>query len=218
MRDKYASLAALKAELRDELDYRVRILDRWSWSTILAPHGGFIEAGTSALARATAGRSYNFYDFQGLQISSPLDLHVTSSRFRDPLLTPLLRRSFAAVSFHCMGRSGESVIWLGGLNATLKGLVLENLRKQGFSVNPDSPLYRGESPNNIVNQVCHKGVQLELSEELIEELFVGARFHSGNTKLQTTERFDALVYAVRLSLRQYRQQRGLPFGQQIVVE
>lgn len=207
MRDKYASLAALKAELRDEQDYRVRLLDRWSWATIIAPHGGFIEAGTSALARATAGRNYNYYDFQGLQAENPLDLHITSTRFRDPLLSPILRRSCAALSYHCMGPVGEPIIWLGGLDLVLKDIVLENLRKNGFVLNPDSPRYRGESPNNVVNLACNKGVQLELSQELMSELFAGESFHSSGFYLPA-ERFNLLVQAVRLSLRQYKQRRG----------
>lgn len=204
MKDKYSSLAALKAELRELRDYQIRLLDRWSWATILSPHGGYIEPGTSALARATAGGNYNYFDFQGLQSDAGMDLHVTSTRFRDPALGALLKRSCTAVSFHCMGKSEESVIWLGGLNKDLKAIVLENLRKAGFSVNPESPRYRGESVNNVVNLVCHKGVQLELSEELIHELFVGAAFTPGLAPLKT-ERFNALVAAMRLSLRQYRQ-------------
>ena len=206
MRDKYSSLAALKADLRENQDFQIRLLDRWSWATILSPHGGYIEAGSSALARATAGGNYNYFDFQGLRSTDAMDLHVTSTRFRDPMLSELMKRSCSAVSFHCMGKAGESVIWLGGLNKDLKAIVLANLRKRGFSVNPDSPLYRGESVNNVVNLVCHKGVQLELSEELMKELFEGAAFIPGKVST-TTPRFDALVSAVRLSLRQYFQQR-----------
>lgn len=204
MRDKYSSLAALKADLREKRDYQVRILDRRSWATILAPHGGYIEAGTSALARATAASNYNYFDFQGLLSTDAMDLHVTSTKFRDPLLGNLLKQSCTAVSFHCMGKTGEHVIWLGGLNKELKAIVLHNLRDVGFSVNPDSPRYRGESMNNVVNLVKHKGVQLELSQELMNELFVGAAFAPGKS-CTTTERFLALTTAVRLSLRQYRQ-------------
>lgn len=204
MRDKYSSLAALKADLREKRDYQVRLLDRRSWATIMAPHGGYIEAGTSALARASAGSNYNYFDFQGLRNTNAMDLHVTSTKFRDPLLAGLLKHSCTAVSFHCMGKAGERVIWLGGLNAELKAIVLQNLRAAGFSVNPDSPRYRGESLNNVVNLVHHKGVQLELSQELINELFVGAAF-APCKNVVTTARFLALTRAVRLSLRQYRQ-------------
>lgn len=206
MRDKYSSLAALKADHRENLDYQIRLLDRWSWATIIAPHGGFIEPGTSALARATAGRNYNYFDFQGLRSTAAMDLHVTSTRFRDPALGDLLKRSCTAVSFHCMGKAGEPVIWLGGLNKDLKAIVLGNLRNAGFSVNPDSPRYRGESVNNVVNLVRHQGVQLELSEELIQELFDGPAFVPGRTSVPTA-RFDALTMSMRLSLRQYRHQQ-----------
>ncbi len=209
MRDKYSSLAALKAALREKRDYQVRLLDRRSWATILAPHGGFIEAGTSALARATAASNYNYFDFQGLRSTDAMDLHVTSTKFRDPLLTSLLKHSDTAVSFHCMGKAGERVIWLGGLNAELKAIFLQNLRAAGFSVNPDSPRYRGESMNNVVNLVHHKGVQLELSQELMDDLFVGGAFDPDKSA-DTTALFLALTRAVRLSLRQYRQKMRAP--------
>lgn len=204
--DKYQSLAALKAALQERIDYRVRILDRNSSVTVISPHGGFIEAGTSAIAREVAGRVYNLYDFQGLRQTQPQELHVTSTRFRDSPLTALLAKSQFAVSIHCMGDSGADVIWLGGLNLQLKQIVLDQLRQAGFEVNPDSPMYRGESPNNIVNLTACKGVQLELSEELLSSMFNGPRFLESGRRPQGDTRFESLVQALRLSIKTYRKQ------------
>lgn len=202
--DKYQSLAALKAALQDRIDYRVRVLDRRSKITVISPHGGFIEAGTSAIAREVAGRSYNLYDFQGLRKTLPSELHVTSTRFRDQPLSALLKKSQFAISLHCMGDSGTDIIWLGGLNMRFKALVLANLRSTGFAVNPDSPMYRGESPANIVNLPELKGVQLELSEELLSGMFDGPRFRENGRAPQGNARFDALVRSLRKSIAAYR--------------
>jgi phage replication-related protein YjqB (UPF0714/DUF867 family) len=201
--DKFPSLAALKEQLGTDV-FRKRVCDRRSDITIIAPHGGFIEAGTSAIAKAIAGRRYNLFDFQGLQRENPLDLHVTATNFRDRQLTGLLDKSIAAVSIHGMGEQHHKDIWLGGLNGKLKGLVLEKLRERRFDVNPDSPMYRGESPRNVVNLARNQGVQLELSNELLAELFVKTRFTTGGRCPKTTARFADLVAAVQEAIRLYR--------------
>lgn len=201
--DKYHSLAALKAALKENVDYRVALFKRKSWATIMSPHGGFIEPGTSALAKAVAADIYNLYDFQGLRKEAGQDLHVTATRFRDPLLTPVLRRSCVAVSFHSMGPSGQAIVWLGGRNRLLKDLVLQKLREKSFAVNPDSPRYRGESPKNLVNLACHEGVQLELSDELIAELFPDGGFSLESEEVRTSACFDEFVKAINLALADY---------------
>lgn len=212
MKDKYASLAALQAVHRENSDYRIVTQDRRSWATILSPHGGYIEPGSSAIARAVSARNYNYFDFQGLRLEDAMDLHVTSTRFREPLLCKLLSQSSVALAIHSMGKANEPVVWLGGLNRTLKAIVLHNLLASGFAVNPDSHRYRGESPKNVVNLTADLGVQLELSEELMQQLFVAERFSLKKQRLQTTEQFDVLVKALRLSLRQYRQGKSAAVG------
>lgn len=194
--DKFSSLAALKEQLGTSA-FRIRTSDRRSKITIIAPHGGFIEAGTSALAHKISGREYNLFDFQGLRRENPHELHVTATNFRDRQLTSMLDRSIAAVSIHGMGPQQTTDIWLGGLNRELKALVEAELKSNGFSVNPDSPMWRGESPRNVVNLPVNHGVQLELSNELLADLFVGRRFTHGGRCPKTTKRFDALVTAVR---------------------
>lgn len=207
--DKYQSLTALKAALRARIDYRIRVVDRNSWITIIAPHGGFIDAGTSAIARTLADRSYNLYDFQGLRRENAAELHVTSTRFRDSELSKLLKNSQTALAVHWMGSCHEPVIWLGGLNKSLKDKVLIHLRTAGFSVNPDSPRYRGESLNNIVNLPSQYGVQLEISDELMARLFQGATFLECGRKPKTTAEFHQLVKALREALCEYRAETAL---------
>lgn len=200
--DRYTSLAALKEQLGEDV-FRIRVLDRRSNVTVIAPHGGYIEAGTSAIARAVAGPEYNLFDFQGLRRENPQELHVTATNFRHRRLAVMLDDSLTAVSIHGMGTQHHKDIWLGGLNKQLKQLVLEQLRAQGFAVNPDSPRYRGESPRNVVNLTKNAGVQLELSDELMTELFVGSRYTPSGRCPRTTAKFAALVKAIRDAIALY---------------
>jgi phage replication-related protein YjqB (UPF0714/DUF867 family) len=200
--DKYASLADLTAALGTSV-YRIRALDRRSPVTITSVHGGQIEKGTSAIARAIAGRNYNLFDFQGLKRDHPPELHVTATRFRHPTLTRLLHASSFAVSIHGMGNTGNQTIWLGGLNAQLKQLTLAELQSAGFSVEPDSPKYRGESPRNIVNLPRLHGVQLELPLELTNTMFCGPAFLQNGRKPPTNQLFDAFTAAICKAVRRF---------------
>src|SRR5262249_41225102 len=131
-------------------------------------------------------------------------MHVTATRFRDPLLAKLLESSLTAVSVHGMGTCSSEVLWLGGLNVELKEFALASLRQHGIAVDPDAPRYRGESAVNLVNLPRMKGVQLELSDELIATLFTGTRLFSPRGRCpKTTERFDALVQSISLALEKY---------------
>jgi phage replication-related protein YjqB (UPF0714/DUF867 family) len=211
MADKFPSVAALMERLGSQA-YRIVYLDRRGRKTggrsmripaaqitIIAPHGGFIEAGTSAIAAAVAGKGFNLFDFQGLQKERPEELHVTSTRFRHPVLSELLENSATAISIHGMGDQGHKTIWLGGLNRQLKEFALQNLRLAGFSVNPNSPRYRGVNPLNVVNTARGLGIQLELPNELLGDFFVGARFHPARP-VRTTDRFTALVRSLQTSI------------------
>ncbi|SRR5579885_1483890 len=201
MPDKYQSVSALKRDLGPGA-YRIRRLDRGSRITVIAPHGGFIDPGSSAVARAVAGREHNLFDFQGLREDLAADMHVTATRFRDPALTPLLAACEAAVSVHWMGNQGAAMIWLGGRNWRLKVLVLKELTAAGFTVNANGPRYRGESPLNVVNLPRQQGVQLEISEELMCRLFRGKPFHP-RLRARTTVQFTRLVKAVRTAIASY---------------
>lgn len=205
---KYSSLAELKRHELEGVDYRLRARDRGSWATVISPHGGFIDAGTSDIAHAVAGRRYNFFDFQGLKRLQSADLHVTATRFRDPLLDEFLSRSAVAMAIHWMGSSGVSEIWLGGLNGELKAIVRDQLQTVGLKVNTHAPRFRGESPHNVVNLPIQRGVQLEISDELMSALYCnGPRFSPEKRTLKKSDKFYSLVAALKLSLKEYEQIR-----------
>ncbi len=196
--DIYENIPALLAALEEDKDFRIRCFDRKSDVTIISPHGGYIEAGTSHIATAIAGDEYNLFDFQGLQKRRPWELHVTSSRFRHPLLRKLLSRSVTAVSIHGMGTVDSWNIWLGGLNLSLKQRLEKSLTLAGFAVKTDLPKYKGTNPRNVVNLVPDKGVQLELPQDLIEAMFDSKSvFTPTGTRIVTNELFERFATAVR---------------------
>jgi phage replication-related protein YjqB (UPF0714/DUF867 family) len=205
--DVYPNIEALKRAMHRERDYRIRVIDRASSVTIVAPHGGFVDEGTSALARAVAGCNYNLFDFQGLRDVDAFQLHVTSTRFRDPQLGRLLLRSDFAVSLHGMGDEPgqESVIWLGGLNKGLKQLMQQALENEGFNVNPAPPRFRGEHPDNVVNLAQFHGVQLELPLSLRKHMYCGGiTFYRDGKCPKPTAVFARFVRSVRASIAQHQ--------------
>lgn len=205
--DQYTSLDEVKHNFTEGADYRIELFDRQSQATIIAPHGGFIEAGTSAIAAALAKKTFNLFDFQALipdHESSVHMMHVTSTRFRDQALTRLLKSSSFALSVHAMEDEDHAEIWLGGLNAHFKHLVHSNLKAAHFRVNLDSPRYRGESENNVVNLPNLKGVQIEISHKLRKQMFDGrVYFAIDRACAPPTPRFYAFVRVVRRAINTY---------------
>jgi phage replication-related protein YjqB (UPF0714/DUF867 family) len=216
--DTYPSLDQLKKELKDGVDFRTRVLVRNLNTsqaktapvvTVIAPHGGRIDPGTSAIARALAGRNWNLFDFQGLYKADPYRLHVTSTRFRDQRLTQLLEASDLAIGVHSMSDAEHETVWLGGLNRPLKTAVAENLRKRGFLVDTNCPRYRGEDPGNVCNLARNKGIQLELPLGLVKKMFVGnVFFRPFGPHPKTTMLLSVFTQAVRLAVVQFANRAG----------
>ena len=67
MPDRYRRFADLAANECLGVDYRIRVEDRGTPFVILAPHGGWIEPGTSEIAEALAGTDLSFYAFEALK-------------------------------------------------------------------------------------------------------------------------------------------------------
>lgn len=200
-KDYFASLDALKLVHTRWKHYRLRIFDKRSEVTVIAPHGGFIEPGTSFLAKVVAAHDCNLFDFQGLLKTCSMRLHVTSVNFRDPRLSDLLERSKLAVSLHSMGDVGNGEIWVGGLALRAKQDIVKQLRARGFKVRAETPRYKGVHPGNVVNLPSGNGVQLELSNAVLKELFAGGvRFDADDESQNVPPRMKDFVEAVRVGL------------------
>jgi phage replication-related protein YjqB (UPF0714/DUF867 family) len=173
MADRYASFAALAAGEKAGTHYRVICEDRKTPIVIIAPHGGWIEPGTSEIARAIAAEGLSFYLFEGLIAGRPHgDLHIRSHLFDEPAALALVRSAETAIAIHGRANTlGDATVWLGGRNKSQRDAIGSSLRQAGFNVGPASNGLAGEDQSNICNQGSSgAGVQLELPRSLRDEL------------------------------------------------
>ncbi len=196
----YRNFAALAQQERSGIDYDVLVQRARPEFALVAPHGGGIEGGTSELADAIAASDLSFYTFEGLKSSGNTDLHITSTRFDEPMCLTLLASSSVVVTVHGehSTEDGEGV-FLGGLDADLGTEIGEALRRQGFDVRKHSSRnLQGLEPNNLCNRgTTGAGVQLELSRAVRKTLF-DSLTKTGHQR--PTSRFDVFVAAVRRAL------------------
>jgi phage replication-related protein YjqB (UPF0714/DUF867 family) len=164
---------------------------------IIAPHGGGIEAGTSEIAEAIAGEDFSFYGFEGLKSTGNADLHITSTRFDEPMCLLVLGHSSIVLTLH--GEESEDdgeAVFLGGLDTTLGGQLGTALKRKGFDVRKhEDPNLQGRERENLCNRgTSLAGVQLELSRAVRKTMFESLT-RTGRKK--PTERFKVFVNAVR---------------------
>ncbi|WP_457796318.1 poly-gamma-glutamate hydrolase family protein [Methylocystis sp. S23] len=175
MPDQYDSFAALAAREIEGVHYRIHLAARPSPFAIIAPHGGWIEPGTSHVATAIAGADHSLYRFDSLaRRTRETTMHITSTRFDEPRALALVAASEVALSIH--GRKNgddKTAIWVGGLHETLRDEICAALTQSGFTakaVGEGHPL-AGRDPANICNRGRRgAGVQIELPKALRLEL------------------------------------------------
>jgi phage replication-related protein YjqB (UPF0714/DUF867 family) len=173
MADRYASFSALSRHEREGVDYAIVSEDRHSPVAVIAPHGGYIEPGTTEIARAIAGDRLSFYSFVGLRPGRPHgDLHITSRLFDEPRCLALLAHSEVAIAVH--GRTDIDdplLVYLGGLDTALRDRLRETLATKGFEARHDAQRYPGLHARNVCNRGrSGRGVQMELPRSLRRRL------------------------------------------------
>jgi phage replication-related protein YjqB (UPF0714/DUF867 family) len=200
MADTYRNFADLARHERAGIDYGVRLRRDEPTLAIVAPHGGGIEPGTSEIADAVAGETSSFYAFDGLKPKDNAVLHITSTRFDEPLCVLLLSESTKVVTLHGehSEEDGEGV-FMGGLDKELSAAVGRALARAGFDIRVhENPDLQGCDPANLCNRgTSGKGVQIELSKAVRATLF---RSLTREGRRHPTERFDVFVKAVRRAL------------------
>jgi phage replication-related protein YjqB (UPF0714/DUF867 family) len=179
----YGDLARIHAE---GVDYVVHVRHpQESCVAILAPHGGRIEGGTSAVARLIAGEEHALYLFEGLRTAGDNfdQLHLTSHCFDEPRCIELIARCDTVIAVHGYAAAGADVL-LGGRDERLKRELAPALAAHGLSVKTEGHAYPGLDPLNICNRGrSRQGVQMELS-----------------ASLRRTHNWSGLVQAVRAVL------------------
>lgn len=167
MSDQYDCFAALAAREVEGVHYRIRHAARSSPIAVVAPHGGWIEPGTSEATVAIAGDVHSFYCFESLTRRARGDgLHITSTRFDEPQAMQLVAASEIVIGVHGRKNGDDNAsVWVGGLHEPLRDAISAALRDSGFlakSVGEGHPL-AGRDPANICNRGRRRaGVQLEL--------------------------------------------------------
>jgi phage replication-related protein YjqB (UPF0714/DUF867 family) len=154
-------------------------------TTIIAPHGGGIEFGTSELCLAIAGYhpatlavipgtgiTYDYWMFEGLRADNNGVLHVTSSNCDDGVALSLCAEALNALALHGFKASqaglpdDAQVVLVGGRNATLKQHLLGEFAAAGLNAVDAAghPNLDGNDAKNIVNRtLLGMGGHLELT-------------------------------------------------------
>jgi len=189
-------------------------------TTILAPHGGGIEPGTSELCLAVAGYhpanlpqippagvTYDYWMLEGLRDRDNAGLHVTSIGCDDGVAVSLCAGSLNALALHGFRpeppdmSETDQVVLVGGCNTTLRGYLVEGLCKADFDARDAGGHGEldGTAKCNIVNRtLLGMGAQLELSTPLRDAMFTE---HSrSRRKHTTTELFWTFVAVCRDAL------------------
>ncbi|MFJ1753023.1 poly-gamma-glutamate hydrolase family protein [Kitasatospora sp. NPDC088134] len=234
--DLYASNTALYADpaLVEGVDYGRRLRrhlvdDQETGSaalpvrtTVIAPHGGGIEGGTSELclavagyppagpgAAAPAGPVHDFWMFEGLRASGNSALHVTSTHCDDITVRAMCAGSLNVLSLHgCTTaqaglENGAAAVLVGGLNGTLRQYLMEEFAAAGIravTATGDEEI-AGVSPENICNRsLLGAGAQLELTTELRAAMFAPGKNTRTDRAANTLPLFWAFTAAVRTAL------------------
>ncbi|WP_415272663.1 poly-gamma-glutamate hydrolase family protein [Bacillus siamensis] len=196
MKDRYDSFAALSAA---ESEYRIIYEENeGSERIVLAPHGGRIEPGVSELVRAFSDQS-SIYLFEGTKQCGNRSLHLTSTRFDEPLALEKVTAHHYALAFHGYHDRETANTLVGGADLEKARLICDLLREAGFSAELTDMNDRlaGVNPGNIVNRTKRKmGLQLEVSTAQRNALF--SNFGCRGEEYTPTDLFFQYVDAVKL--------------------
>jgi phage replication-related protein YjqB (UPF0714/DUF867 family) len=197
MADKYPDFEALSRNETSGIDFRILVRRARAALAVVAPHGGGIEPGTSEIADAVAAEELSFYAFEGLKSRGNADLHITSTHFNEPLCLTVVTQSEVVLTLHGEDSAADGDgVFLGGLDDDLGTRVRMALEAANFNVrrHPDSRL-QGLEPENVCNRgTSGRGVQLELSRTVREQMFLSL---TREGRKQTTARFRDFVDALR---------------------
>jgi phage replication-related protein YjqB (UPF0714/DUF867 family) len=197
-KDTYKNFKSLSAVEKEGIDFQIWFNKIKSPIAIIAPHGGYIEPGTSEIAISIAGDDFACYSFEGIKPKGNKKyLHITSTNFDEPEGVEICRNSDIVLAVHG-ARENDHFVYVGGRNEDIKNRIIEKLKNDGFNAKEDSTDHSGRDARNICNKCkSTQGLQLEISEGLRKEMFMG--LDPENLKL-TTDVFDKFVNSIRFVL------------------
>ena len=194
--DRYSNYAELGRHQKGGLDFCVTLRSGNSGIAVVAPHGGGIEPGTTEIAEAIAAGEHTFYSFEGLKVSGNRSLHLTSTKFDEPIGMDAIKRARVVLGIHGC-EEHRAIIYIGGLDREIGKKVHRAFEQAGFTVAEHSGL-AGSDPENLCNRgTSGGGVQLEISSGLRRLMFADLSRQGRKT---TTPVFHRFVTAVRQAI------------------
>ncbi|MET8540529.1 poly-gamma-glutamate hydrolase family protein [Kitasatospora sp. NPDC004799] len=201
-------------------------------TTVIAPHGGGIEGGTSELCLAVAGYhpadlapppaagpTYDFWMFEGLRSSNNRELHVTSTRCDDVVARAMCAGSLNVLSLHGCSTAragvepGARAVLVGGLNPDFRRFLMEEFAAAGVRAVTASGREEiaGASPENICNRsLLGMGAQLETTTELRTAMFVQGGKTPADWAARTLPLFWSFTTAVRTAIQRLEATQPVP--------
>ena len=213
MKDKYENFESLRSSRPNA--FSIRNNELAGECLIFTPHGGGIEPGTSEICE-WFNEDHPIYIFEGSG-NNCRELHITSTRFDEPVLIKLLQSVNYAISFHGMtnyysSRVGSD-IFLGGLNESLIAITRKTLVNSGFSVSTNIEISNsklgGKELPNVTNQCrSNMGMQVEISEKLRAKFFCG-NFRHKVERRHKTKMLDQFCNSINNSILEYYSRTGV---------
>ncbi|MGE6631527.1 poly-gamma-glutamate hydrolase family protein [Bacillus sp. NPDC077027] len=196
--DTYESFQQLIDHEKDgyEIEYHA---EGGSDLLIFSPHGGEIEPGTSEIVEAFNER-YSTYLFEGTKKENNRDLHMTSTKFDEPILTQMIKTYAFSISVHGYASDKRHTL-VGGTDRKMAKSMAESLEKHGFSAEfvQEGERLSGTDPKNINNRnASGESVQLEIS--------MGQRkvfFQDFDIRKDQKKAFKTYVSALKEVIRKY---------------
>lgn len=173
-KDCYSSVEEIRASFRENADFRVKYELRHSSASVFAIHGGDIELGTSEMAILIAGEDWSYYLFEGIGADAK-KYHITAARFDDMPAVKIAAASMLGISLHAQRGTGENIC-IGGGNSDAAALMANNLAEAGFDIEYPCRRLPGKSPRNIVNRTRLQGIQLEITQPLLDRLAADSEY------------------------------------------
>jgi phage replication-related protein YjqB (UPF0714/DUF867 family) len=193
--DTYATYRDLQRHETRGTDYDLVLREGTSGIAIMAPHGGGIEPGTLDIADALAGGEHTFYAFKGIKPAGNPVLHLTCTRFDEPLGVAVAHGAEVVLTVHGCSELSETV-FVGGRHEELKAAICTALTAAGFrAVVGARPGLQAVKRENLCNRgQSGRGVQLEISVGLRRKLLIGLNTHQEG---YPTPLFALFVMAIR---------------------
>lgn len=129
--DTYENYEELSAHERKGIDYQILHKRKGDQLLVLSPHAGGIESGVSELVHEISS-DYSMYLFEGLKVKGNHVLHITSTRFDEPLCLSEVHTHHYTFALHGYGETEVLQTLVGGTDRERAAETVKRLTQNGF--------------------------------------------------------------------------------------